>query len=372
LKNMNSQNTPSIYSRSVRQSVDREHFRFHRNAVIRFHPKWLLFILIVLPLMAHAQDASVQSSAARDRAFWQAIVKQQYAVPKGESPFSLVKELGGLLGSPDPELRDNIAYTIIAVWIVYRPVLSEAQLFALLDQWLANLRNGIGESGTDTVLERSFSTVCLAALAERDLKMPFLGDARYRRLLDAALVYLAAERDLRGYDPAKGWMHATAHTADFLKDLGGNPLLTRADQHRVLIALADRLSSAGQVFSQGEQDRLAQVAVAIVLRRDFDTANFDIWITRLRDTIRQAWRTSPLTSAALATAQTLPTSYRLCMSGCLWKTLLEVPLSRAPRCSRPCARAESFPNRRLRRNAKRGTTSRDQRVTLLRSRTVTG
>lgn len=294
---------PEIPKTDSADAVDREPSRFHQNAVMRFHAQWLLLILMVLPLMADAQEASVQPSAAHDRAFWQAIVKQQYAVPKGESPFSLVRELSDLLGSPDPELRDNLAYTIIAVWIVDRPVLSEAQLLTFLDQWLANLRNGVGESGTDTVLERSFSTLCLAALAERDLKMPFLGVARYRGLLDAALAYLAAERDLRGYDPAKGWIHATAHTADLLKYLVGNPLLTRDDQRRVLVAIADRISSAGQVFLQGEQDRLAQAVVAIALRRDFDAASFDRWIIRLRDTVRQAWRTSPPTSATLATAQ---------------------------------------------------------------------
>jgi hypothetical protein len=303
LKNMTPRNTPSTNSVSVPQAVDREPFRFHRNAVIRVHAQWLLLILIVLPLMADAQEASVQPSAAHDRAFWQAIVKQQYAVPKGESPFLLVRELSDLLGSPDPELRDSLAFPIIAVWILDRPVLSESQLLTFLDQWLANLRNGIGESGTDTVLRRSFSTLCLAALAERDLKTPFLGVARYRGLLDAALTYLAAERDLRGYDPAKGWMHATAHTADLLKYLMRNSLLTRDDQRRVLVAIADRLSSAGQVFSQGEQDRLAQAVVSIARRRDFNAATFDRWIIGLRDTIRQAWRTSPPTSATLATGQ---------------------------------------------------------------------
>src|SRR5262245_58879882 len=135
---MNPRNTPSTNSDSVREAVDREPSRFHQNAVIRFHARWLLLILIALPLMADAQEASVQPSAAHDRAFWQAIVKQQYAIPKGESQVSLVKELSDLLGSPDPELRDGLAFPIIAVWILDRPVLSEAQLLTFLDQWLAN------------------------------------------------------------------------------------------------------------------------------------------------------------------------------------------------------------------------------------------
>jgi hypothetical protein len=249
--------------------------------------------------VAMAQGAPAQ----HDRAFWVSIVNARYAVPAGASPAALAQELSGLLGSPDPELRDTIAYSILAVWIAQRPALTDPQVLPLLEAWQANLQSGLGESGSDAVLKRSFSALSLATLAERDLATPFLGPARYRALLDAALAYLAAERDLRGYDAEKGWMHATAHTADLLKALAGNPLFTKDDQRRVLTAVAGRLASAGQVFTQGEQDRLAQAAAAIARRPDFDAATFDAWIVQLRGTIRQAVRTAPLTPAALATAQ---------------------------------------------------------------------
>jgi hypothetical protein len=36
------------------------------------------------------------------------------------------------------------------------------------------------------------------------------------------------------------------------------------------------------------------------------------------------------------------TSYRLCMSDCLWRTLQGTLSHHTPRCSRPCARAERF------------------------------
>ena len=70
---------------------------------------------------------------------------------------------------------------------------STEELNALADQWTANLRAGIGETGTDTVFSRSFSALCLASLAKRELHAPFLGGERYRTLLERALQYLGGE-----------------------------------------------------------------------------------------------------------------------------------------------------------------------------------
>jgi hypothetical protein len=211
--------------------------------------------------------------------------------------------LSGLLGSTDPELRDNLAYSILSVWIVDRGKLSQPELLSLFDEWRANLRSGLGESGTDSVFKRSFSALCLASLAEYDLKATFLGAARYRELLADAMAYIKEERDLRGYDENKGWIHATAHTADLLKYLAGNALFTKNDQQAVLSAIAEKLSSVSEVYTQREQDRLAQVVVAIIKRADFDVASFNAWIERLKQDDRAVWSKRPPALAALARYQ---------------------------------------------------------------------
>jgi hypothetical protein len=238
-----------------------------------------------------------------DKAYWQAIIREHYAVPPGETPFALARELSALLGSSDPELRDQIAFSILSVWLSGDVQWTDAELVALLEEWQGNLRVGLDQPGSDTVLKRSFSALCLAALAERDLKTPFLGPQRYRALLDAALEYLASERDLRGFDARKGWVHATAHTADLLAALARHPALKPAEQKQVLASIARRLSSAPEVFTQGEQDRLAQAVTAIVLRPDYDGTAFDAWLIELRATTRQSARTRPLTPAALSVVQ---------------------------------------------------------------------
>jgi hypothetical protein len=155
------------------------------------------------------------------------------------------------------------------------------------------LRTGIGETGNDGILKRSFSALSLVALAERDLKMPFLGEEGYRALLANALAYLRDERDLRGFDPTLGWIHATAHTADLLAALAANPLLKNEDQGRLLDAIARRLSSAHEIFTYGEQDRLSALAATIVARKDFDSPAFHNWLSALDAADQKVWKDSP-------------------------------------------------------------------------------
>jgi len=256
---------------------------------------FLTLFLVTLSMLAQAPSPTkgVSEKSAHNREFWRSIAKNRYAVPEGQSVYPLLRELSGYLGSRDSELRDDLAYTIIAVWIKHQQQLSATELNSLVDEWRTDLRVGIGESGSDGVFKRSFSALCLAALAERDLKTPFLGEERYRTLLADALAYLKDERDLRGFDPAIGWIHATAHTADLLAALASNPLFGSEDQGRVLDAISGRLSSAHEVFMYGEQDRLALVAARIVKRKDFDPVAFHRWLIAMDAADQRVWKDSP-------------------------------------------------------------------------------
>ena len=268
--------------------------------------KWTCLLLAIsLSLAASTSPgaSATQSSPTHDRQFWRDIAKNKYDIPQGQSAFALAKELGSYLDSPDPELRDELAYSILDVWIVYRDYFSSPQLISLLESWQINLRSGIGETSTDSILKRSFSALCLAVLAERELKSPFLGEAHFRGLLESALTYLKDERDLRGFDPVKGWIHATAHTADLLAFLAANPLLKVEDQSRILHAVSERLSSAHQIFAYGEQDRLANTVATIVARKDFDAVGFHQWLVNLDEADRKVWKETPPDDFLLKTYQ---------------------------------------------------------------------
>jgi hypothetical protein len=248
-----------------------------------------IVILLLLGVPASAQQ--------HDRGYWRAIVKDKYAVPQNESADALARELSTLLASPDPELRDDLAYSILATWI-HRNVLSQPTLISLTDEWRSNLTSGIGESGTNSVLLRSFSALCLSEIAKREAKSPFMGARRYHDLVADAIAYLQAERDLRGYDANLHWIHATAHTADLLSALSDNPMLTKEEASGVLQVIAARLNTAPEVYTQGEQDRLAAAVVSVVRRKDFDTALFQAWLHELQQEDSTVWTNTTVEALA--------------------------------------------------------------------------
>ena len=240
----------------------------------------------------------VVAQPQHDRAFWQAIAKNKYAVPEHESADALSQEVSGLLSSPDPELRDELAYSILVRWIYRLNILSTQQLIILTDEWRANLKSGLGEVGTNSVLKRSFSALCLSLMANREAKAPFMGAERYHQLVAESVAYLQAERDLRGYDAKLHWIHATAHTADLLAGLAQSSQLTKEEAARILDAVANRLATAPDVYTQGEQDRLAAVVVSVIQRNDFDTATFDPWLARIKNEDSDVWTSTTPESLA--------------------------------------------------------------------------
>ena len=250
----------------------------------------LLFLFFALVLAcAHAAKAQV----AHGKEYWRKIAANRYEVLEGGKAFPLAKELSANLKSSDPELRDDLAYSILATWILEKDAFTADELLALEAEWRGNLKAGIGESGTDSVLGRSFSALCLAAIAERELKKPFLGEARYRTLLEAALQYMKDEKDLRGFDAEKGWIHSAAHTADLLAALAKHRLFTVQDQGAVLRAIWWKLEGAEVVFAFGEQDRLANILAVMAQRKDFDGAGFQGWIAQMDKTDQSIWKDSP-------------------------------------------------------------------------------
>lgn len=267
----------------------------------------LLCFLCSVGLVSAPRAAKGQGTAGgqsgHGREFWGQIAKNHYAIPAGQEAFPLAKELSGYLGLPDPELRDDLAYSILAVWITRQKKFSTEDLVTLLEEWQANLRAGVGETGTDSIFKRSFSALCLSALAERDLIQPFLGEARFRTLLNAALTYLGDERDLRGFDAKKGWIHATAHTADLLAALAQNRFFSKQDQGRVLKGITQRLETASEIFRYGEQDRLANVAAAIASRGDCDNEGWSAWVAQMDKEDRVVWNDSPPKMQALSRFQ---------------------------------------------------------------------
>ena len=229
----------------------------------------------------------------RGKPFWLALAKD-CAVPTGDSAFGLVSEAVSFLGSPDTEWRDDVGYGVVASCVYQKKRLKPEERRELVGRLADNLRRGIGETGTDGVLLRSFSALDLSIFAALENADPALDDAGYRRLLDDALAYLRDERDLRGLEPRVGWIHATAHTADLLKFLARDPRFTSADQQRLLDAAWAKMTAPGTpVFTHAEDERLAAALASVVRRADFDAARLDPWLARFVALEKQVWSKAP-------------------------------------------------------------------------------
>lgn len=233
------------------------------------------------------------SASTRSPADWLALAERGFALSAGERAVDVLAEMNPLLSSPDPALRDDVAYAAAEHWILREHALAPEELRHVLAQWTDNLDDGLGERGTDSVFGRSFSALCLSLVAAADLQTPFLDAAEAQAFFDRVLDYFAREQDLRGFDPERGWMHSVAHTADVLKFLARNPKLPRGVDVRMLDAVRAKIESTDAVFVWGENERIALALHAAIRRADADSAAFDAWARRWIEDHQQLWAKGP-------------------------------------------------------------------------------
>lgn len=239
------------------------------------------------PAAAPTAPTAPAGPTAERLAFWKDLHARGDAPPPGADLAALSRELVEMLGSPDPEVRDRIAYEVLAAWINRPGLLPPATLRELRDALLARLREPPGKVGDDSVYGRSFSALVLAEVARREIAAPTMSDAELGAMVEAARAYAAAETDLRGRDDARGWAHAAAHTADWLKLLARDPRLGRARGQLVLDAVLDlTVRRHGFVLHDGEDGRLAQPVLELLRRGHVDRAMFAAFVDKLLAPLR--------------------------------------------------------------------------------------
>jgi hypothetical protein len=227
-----------------------------------------------------------------DKDFWISLARNDFQVPAGYTLVNLTDILFSYLGSTDPELRDEIAYTVYANWLK-QEMYSKENLKSHVEKLLSNLDKGMGETESDTVFLRAFSILLLAEIVHNDNKKPILEKKQIGQILDKGLWYLEAEQDPRGHIPVKGWAHALAHTADLLLVLARNRNIDGADLSRVLSAISAKIvHSSNHVYIHGEDERLAG-AVLEILRQDLiPVGQVESWTKSLTEPDGKDWKGS--------------------------------------------------------------------------------
>ena len=170
------------------------------------------------------------------------------------------------IGSTDPELRDQLIYTLFYRFIIEDDQLTNEQLTNMLKTTLKyHLFHGIGEEASDTVFTRSFSTLLIALIVHQDRQQGFLSETDIDTLKAKLLAYLDCEIDTRGYVPTKGWAHSIAHVADAFDELVLHPHLDETEFGEILEALWDKVMSPS-IYVHDEDERLLNPIFALLQR----------------------------------------------------------------------------------------------------------
>lgn len=230
---------------------------------------WLLSMLPSLPAQQH------------DLAYWRQWLEPTARTPAADELPALVRELDTLLTSIDPVQRDDVGFTLLTKWLYRERCIAQPERRWLLAQWLPRLRVGIDTPGTDAVAARSFAALSLSLLVALDNEEPFLTADEFATIATSAIAYLRDERDVRGHDGARGWLHSVAHTADLLKFVLRSRHLTRAQQGEVLAAITDKLERTEVALTHGEDARLARAVLALLLRTDLERPAALVWLRAL-------------------------------------------------------------------------------------------
>jgi hypothetical protein len=223
------------------------------------------------------------------RAYWSQVKASGLAVPADRPLADLTTELTTMLGSPDPHVRDGLAYPTLATWID-RGVYDEL-LVGLGDGMAAGLTVGLGEHGTDSVFRRTFSVLVLAECIDRNNQVDLVPSTKLMEWGDRIATWYLREMDARGFVLDKGWAHAIAHGADAIGVLARSPHLGRNELTVLLDVIADRvLAPVDEPFVHGEPDRMVLATMTILRRNIVPLSVVEPWVARITGGAHRAGR----------------------------------------------------------------------------------
>jgi hypothetical protein len=203
------------------------------------------------------------------------LAQDGFAIADAASRQQLALALTGCLSVADPELRDRIAFEAYFAWLRSNAldVSTRRTLMArLLAQIRAEDRDGFAHP---------FAALVLAEIARTDRVAPWLEADLRGTLVAAAVGYLAAVRDYRGFDEREGWRHGVAHAADFALQLILNPAVERVEVDSILSAIAKQVAPASHFYIHGEPGRLARPVLYAAARGLHTQAEWRAWLQGL-------------------------------------------------------------------------------------------
>ena len=237
-------------------------------------PRHLLWLVLLASVPAWAQDACPPEGI--DAGSLQRLKQQKFAIEDVAVRNTLALGLLGCLSSPDPALRDGIAYEALAQWM-RGDQLDIATRRQLRDRLQAMLEEPDAEG-----FRQPFAALVLSEVARTDRITPWMSPKERAAMAQAAAAYLTSVRDYRGYDDAQGWRHGVAHGSDWLMQLALNPALERAQLEPMLKAIASQaVPESAHAYVFGESARLARPVLYLANHGWLNEAEWIEWFGQL-------------------------------------------------------------------------------------------
>jgi len=209
---------------------------------------------------APAQSASCLPAAGYTRAQLDALKTTEWALPDDAARNHLALALVNCVASPDPTLRDGIAFEGLQHWLRTKQLTPDTMRALAVDleaQLTASDPQGF---------RQPFAALVLSEVARADRVEPYLDSSSRQRLLDTSISYLSQVRDYRGFDEREGWRHGAAHGADLMLQLSLNPALGKPELERITTAIASQVAPHEHFYIYGEPERLARPIIFMAQR----------------------------------------------------------------------------------------------------------
>ncbi len=225
---------------------------------------------------AGATQVTACPPAGYDRASLEALRAAEFQIADDTERANFARSLIPCLASPDPFLRDQIAYEGLTN-LLRRQQLSVSVRTDLTNQTLAMMR-GPDPDG----FARPFAALALSELVRADRINGYYDDMMYDEVVARSAEYVRGIRDYRGFDEREGWRHGVAHGADLLMQIVLDPNFNEAS-HMVAIrdAVASQVAPTTHFYTYGESERLMRPILFMARRGVFTEAEWTAWFERL-------------------------------------------------------------------------------------------
>jgi hypothetical protein len=237
----------------------------------------LAAVLLSACATADAQPAACPP-AGYDRASLEALKASEWTIADDAARNQLARALVACVASPDPALRDGIAFEGLTHWL--RAQALSAETMRALAEELQPRLFWHDHHGFEQGFVQPFAALVLSEVVRADRIEPYLDPSVRLRILDHALLYYTSVRDYRGFDERAGWRHGVAHGADLLLQLSLNPAFGKPEVERIRDALSVQVAPEGHFYIYGEPGRIARPIIFMAQRGLFTEDEWTRWFVQ--------------------------------------------------------------------------------------------